>query len=62
MITVIDSLFCLQTPHTTYAFFVTVVGHLEQIYYGSKICIDPMEVRALRHKNVNPAGCSIVYD
>ena len=62
MITINDSLFCLHTDNTTYAFAVTELGHLEQLYYGTRININPKETTALRHKNVNPAGCAIAYD
>ena len=38
MITILnDTVFCLQTAHTTYLFRKMPSGHLEHLYYGDSL-------------------------
>ena len=60
MIEIRDNLYVLNTNNTTYAFRVMETGHLEHLYYGSKINIADPESLVEKHK-FQP-GNSIAYD
>ena len=61
MITIKDDIFFLQTSDTEYIFRKTAHGHLEHIYYGSRL--DLSDVEAIAPKRIAQAGGSIVvYD
>lgn len=53
-------LFRLTTEHTSYWFEVTKFGHLEHIYYGSRIYAESPE--AVRLKRTAFIGSTIAYD
>lgn len=54
-------LFVLETNNTTYCFEKMKSGHLEHLYYGSKIRVDGSNVDALREKKAFGNGNSISY-
>ena len=60
MINVTDSLFSLETNHTSYLFRVTEHGHLEHIHYGARLPLG--EVSSLTTKRVIMHGSSVLYD
>lgn len=54
--------FALETRDTTYVFAVTESGHLEHLYYGSKIVLNSLEeCEVFREKREFELGNSIVY-
>ena len=62
MIRQIGNLFVLDTANTTYAFQMLPSGHLEHLYYGSKICIrDEADAVALTEKRVCLPGNAVCY-
>lgn len=60
MIDIQGQVFRLETTETSYWFRITKFGHLEHIYYGSKL--KSQNVEALLHKRTAVVGSSIVYD
>ena len=60
MIDVTDSLFSLETNHTSNLFRVTEHGHLEHIHYGALLPLG--EIASLTTKRVIMHGSSVVYD
>ena len=60
MIDVTDSLFSLETNHTSYLFRVTEHGHLEHIHYGALLPLG--EISSLTTKRIIMHGSSVVYD
>ncbi len=55
-------LFVIDTENTTYAFAVMASGHLEHLYYGSRIEIEKAEeLEALREKREFEPGNVIAY-
>ena len=60
MINVTDSLFSLETNHTSYLFRVTEHGHLEHIHYGVHLPLG--EISTLTTKRVIMHGSSVLYD
>ena len=59
-ITGADSVFRLDTAHTSYWFRVTPFGHLEHLYYGPRLAPQPVDALAL--KRTAPIGSTIAYD
>jgi alpha-galactosidase len=56
-----DNVFRLDTDSTTYMFRVTAFGHLEHIYYGSRL--DTRDTaEALTQKRTVMLGSSVLYD
>lgn len=63
MIRKLDNVFVLDTNNTTYAFKVIETGHLEHLYYGSRIAIDyGEEADAIGEKHMFAPGNTNVYD
>ena len=65
MIIVKDNIFSLQTKNTEYIFHVTKKGHLEHIYYGTKLSSDNIDAQtefALTPKRTAQAGSAVLYD
>ena len=60
MITIDESLYLLDTEHTTYAFRVTETGHLEHLHYGGRLSVQ--ETEALTEKRAFPSGNLISLD
>lgn len=60
MIIVQDSVFSLETDHTSYLFRITPFGHLEHIHYGERVASD--EVQSLLTKHTISQGSSVLYD
>lgn len=61
MITVRGNVFQFDTSDTTYLFRKTKFGHLEHIYYGTRLDTSaPVDV--LAQKRTVPVGSSVVYD
>ena len=55
--------FVLDTEHTTYAFRVLPTGHLEHMYYGTRIEVSTMEeLEPLWEKRVFEPGNAINYN
>lgn len=61
MLTFSDSLFRLDTAHTTYLLCVTPHGHPEHLYYGRKLP-PSQSADAVRRKNISMAGSTVLYD
>ena len=59
MIAYSDNIFTLETEHTSYLFRVTSFGHLEHIYYGSRI--PQNEIEPLLTKRIIMHGSSVLY-
>ena len=59
MISYQDSIFVLETDHTSYLFRVTPFGHLEHIHYGERIPRGEMEPLLLK-RNIGH-GSAVVY-
>lgn len=58
-----NSVFILDTLHTTYCFRVMETGHLEHLYYGKKITLKKTEdADVLFEKQKFPPGNTIIYD
>lgn len=60
-----EDAFVLHTAHTTYAFRVMDTGHLEHLYYGRKINIDPQQedaIGAMTEKHAFEPGNTVNYD
>ncbi|MCL2440815.1 MAG: alpha-galactosidase [Treponema sp.] len=66
MITINGNIFCLKTDNTEYIFRNTKHGHLEHVYYGSKLTsqvTSAQDAEALSHKRTTQAGSTVVsYD
>jgi len=61
MIIIDDNIFRLQTDDTEYIFHITKHGHLEHVYYGSKLAVfSPAAAEALVPKRTAQAGATIV--
>lgn len=60
MITADEQIFRLQTNATSYWFQITPFGHLEQIYYGPKLEIQPID--GLTLKRTAMIGSTVAYD
>jgi alpha-galactosidase len=60
LITVNEGLFNLETDNTGYIFRVTKHGHLEHIYYGTRL-VSP-NVEALAPKRTAQVGSTVAYD
>ncbi|MDR0783846.1 MAG: hypothetical protein LBE83_08845, partial [Propionibacteriaceae bacterium] len=60
MITVTDGVFRLDTAATSYWFRVTEFGHLEQMYYGSRLPAD-QPITALGIKRSAEIGTTVVH-
>ena len=62
MIRQYNNLFVLDTDKTTYAFALLPTGHLEHLYYGSRLSIDNAdEVMTLFEKRIVLAGNAVCY-
>lgn len=61
MITIKNNVFRLDTVNTSYIFTSTVHGHLEHIYYGSRLSSSD-SAGVLGQKRTIPVGSSIVYE
>ena len=62
MIRILDSVFVLDTPHTTYAFKAHASGHLEHLYYGEKVQIcSEKEAEMLVEKRTCLSGNAVCY-
>lgn len=63
MITILnDTVFCLQTLHTTYLFRKMPSGHLEHLYYGESLgTVTEEDARALSEKRGCETGNMICY-
>ena len=59
MITYQDSIFTLETDHTSYFFRVTPFGHLEHIHYGERIPQGEIEPLLLKRNIMH--GSSVLY-
>jgi len=59
MITIQNKTFILETNNTSYIFKATTHGHLEHIYYGSRLATPDIE--ALSHKRTARAGSTVAY-
>lgn len=54
-----DGVFYLQTAHTSYWFCKTKFGHLEHLYYGPFLNIQPVD--GVRYKRTAAVGSSVNY-
>ena len=61
MIRQFDQCFILDTEGTTYAFRVLPSGHLEHLYYGSRIPLDAASAAALSEPHAFVPGNTIAY-
>lgn len=61
MITVKNNVFRIDTGNTTYIFRITKYGHLEHVYYGTRLDEKDMP-EALAQKQTAVIGTSIAYD
>lgn len=59
MIKADNNIFHITSKSTSYIFRVTRYGHLEHIYYGSKI--DPDDIEPLRYKQTAVIGSQVLY-
>ncbi len=65
MIRSFDTLFWLNTDHTSYLFEKTKFGHMAHIYYGPFLSCEThpeKTANALRHKQSVQLGSSVIYD
>ncbi|MGL5541697.1 MAG: glycoside hydrolase family 36 N-terminal domain-containing protein, partial [Erysipelotrichaceae bacterium] len=60
MITITNLQFHLATTHTSYVFHVTPFGHLQHLYYGTRVQDDHFEASSLKHTIT--VGSSVAYD
>ena len=60
MIKVENGVFSLETQNTSYLFRVTSRGHLEHVYYGTRVSISDAEALCL--KNNIMLGTTVAYD
>ncbi len=59
MISENNKIFRLHTENTSYIFTVTELGHLEHVYYGSRL--NDGDITALRQKNTIALGSTVEY-
>ena len=62
MIVVQNHLFSLNTNSTTYLFSINETGHLEHLYYGSRIAIQTSDLDALKDKHHVSIGTETAYN
>ena len=64
MINFSDNVFRLQTDSTEYIFRVTKHGHLEHVYYGTKLAPpdSSCDIESLAHKRTAQVGSAVAYD
>lgn len=55
-----ESVYCLSTLHTTYAFRVMDSGQLEHLYYGRKITLE--DASSITEKHAFGPGNTVAYD
>ncbi len=56
-----NTLFCLHTANTTYAFALLPTGHLEHLYYGERLSMTEETAAGLREKSAGAPGNSTEY-
>ncbi len=64
MIRAENNIFILDTADTTYAFHVTKSGHMEHLYYGKKITVEPNDksIDVIREKSEFAPGNTLNYN
>ena len=60
MIKIENKVFSLETANTSYLFRITSRGHLEHVYYGTRVSMADAE--ALHLKNTILLGSTVAYD